>query len=454
MLLRYETAVWAGPQALQGAAVPRSLVHNPLLTRGSLYLTARYGLGILINLGNMLVMTWWIGPRPYGIFVMAIGITTLFSSVSRCGVDSYLIRCDETPDRKQYDVAATVALGISAAVCLIGVFTLPLLKAWYSEPGFVLPYLVLLACVPLTALVGIPTAKLERDLKFEDVARIELGGQVLAFLSAAVLAYRGCGVWAPVVGIFVWQAFAFGAACHASGFFPHLKFDRGDARRMLAVGFGISASARIWQLRTLVNPLIVVRFAGAEGVAYVALALRAAESLAFVRTAAARFGFAALSRLQHVPSLLCATLQRALVLQVVTLGPLLCAFAYCGPWLIPHCLGQRWTAAMPVYPLVAIGVLLSSIVNLQAAALLALGFQWTVLWAYGVHVILLAMAAWLLVPHIGIIGYGLAEVLACSGYLVIPIGLDRVLKLSYSTLFGAGFVFLLALLVQTMRLCM
>jgi hypothetical protein len=50
-------------------------------------------------------------------------------------------------------------------------------------------------------------AKLERELDFRRVAGIELGGQSLGLLVAAILAWFGTGVWAPVGGQIVWQMF-------------------------------------------------------------------------------------------------------------------------------------------------------------------------------------------------------------------------------------------------------
>jgi hypothetical protein len=69
---------------------------------------------------------------------------------------------------------------------------------------------------------------------------------------------------------------------------------------MLAFGVGYTASQRTWQLRALVNPLIVGRFVGAEGVAFVGLAIRIAEGLGFLRTAASRLAVASLARLRRV----------------------------------------------------------------------------------------------------------------------------------------------------------
>ncbi|PYX88339.1 MAG: hypothetical protein DMG68_08745, partial [Acidobacteria bacterium] len=54
---------------------------SQLAKQGGLYLTFRYGLSILVSLGNMLVMSWWIGPHAYGVFVTAMGLTTFLASV-------------------------------------------------------------------------------------------------------------------------------------------------------------------------------------------------------------------------------------------------------------------------------------------------------------------------------------------------------------------------------------
>jgi len=120
---------------------------------------------------------------------------------------------------------------------------------------------------------------------------------------------------------------------------------------------GLTASLRTWQLRTLVNPLIVGRFVGAEGVAYVALAIRIAEALGSFRLAAGRMAIAALARLQDRRHEFRRALEQALFLQVVTLGPLLCAFALTGPYIVQHFIGARWMPSMQIYPFAAAGVL-------------------------------------------------------------------------------------------------
>jgi PST family polysaccharide transporter len=268
-------------------------------------------------------------------------------------------------------------------------------------------------------------------MNFGVVAGIELAGQFVGLVLAGLLVWAGAGVWAPVGGQIAWQAFLLIAASRAAGMRLRPRLEAGEAREMLRFGLGLTASLRTWQLRTLVNPLLVGRFAGAEGVAFVGLALRMAEALGTLRLAAGRIAIAALARLQHRREDLGAALQQALYLQVITLGPLLCGFALLGPSIVRHVIGARWMPSLTVYPLIAASVLVNSIYNLQASALFVVARQWIVMRAYVIHVALLGVGTLCLLPRLGIAGYGWAEILACGAYVPIHRGLAETTAISY-----------------------
>jgi O-antigen/teichoic acid export membrane protein len=409
--------------------------------RGAMYLAGRYGLGVIVSLGNMLVMTWWIGPHAYGLFVAAIGLVAFLAAVARGGVDTYLVRSETAPDSRMYGTAATLIFSISIALAVIAAAGTPLLIRWYGNREFVAPYLVLLLTVPVTGLTGVPMAKLERALDFRSIAAIELAGQAAGLLVAALLAWSRAGVWAPVIGQIAWQTFALVGAGLSASMALRLRFNASQAREMLSFGVGLTASLRIWQLRTLVNPLLVGRFAGAEGVAFVALAVRIAEALGAIRLAAGRIAIAALARLQGRQEQFRKALERALYLQVITLGPLLCGFALLGPFVLPRVLGLRWTPSLVIYPFVAAGVLVNSVYNLQASALFVVGKQWIVMQSYTAHVAFLAATTLVLLPRFGIVGYGCAELMACGSYFAIHAGLRRYITISYRKLAACIAVF-------------
>lgn len=415
--------------------------------RGGALLAARYGIGIFISLANMLVLTWWIGPHAYGIFVTAIGIVSFLAAVGRVGTDTYLVRSPVVPDETMYSTAIFVILISSAILAGLAAAMTPLLIRWYGSREFVAPYLVLLMTVPVSALAGIPTAKLERGLEFTRVAGIELAGQFTGLIASVTLARLGSGVWAPVAGQSAWQVFVLISTFYASSERWNFRFRIDEARKMLRYGIGLTVSLRAWQARTLVNPMLVGRFAGAEAVAYVALALRIAESLGALRLAAGRIAIAVLARLQQKTDQFRSALEQALHVQVLTLGPLLCAFALSGSLVMKHVIGVRWMPSLAVYPFVAAGVLVNSVYNLQASGLFVRGKQWIVTSAFAVHVALLAGITWLLVPKLRIAGYGWAELGACGGYWIIHSGTEKSFSPSYRRLapLTAGFIAILFL---------
>ena len=142
---------------------------------GAIYLAVRYGLGVLVSVGNMLVMTWWIGPHAYGLFVTAVGIISFFAMLSRGGIDIYLVRAEAT-DSRMYGTATTLILAISLGLALAAAAATPLFVQWYGNREFVLPYFALLVVIPVSALAAIPIARLERGLEFRRIAGIELAG--------------------------------------------------------------------------------------------------------------------------------------------------------------------------------------------------------------------------------------------------------------------------------------
>jgi PST family polysaccharide transporter len=381
-------------------------------------MAARYALSAFVNLGNMLVLTWWIGPRIYGLFVSAVTITTVLASLARCGFDTYLVRSEEDSPRTR-SMAFTLTVIASALLTGVGLLATPWLRVWYRSPEFTFPYLALVITVPLIGLAGPPMAILERQLRFREVASLELSGQFTSFLVGAALAWRGFGIWAPVLGHLSWQCLVLAVALRATRWRFRLARDFRNAREMLSFGLGVSVSLRVWQLRSLVNPLLVSRFAGPEGVAFVALAIRVADGLGFVRTAANRVAIATLSSTRDRLEAWKTGLRDGTVMQVVVLGVLLGGFGVVGPVLVARLLGARWAPMLGVYPWVAAAVLVHGAFNLEAAALVVADRQWVVTRAYLWNVVVLLGASLLLVPLRGISAYGWAEAVACIAFLGI-----------------------------------
>ena len=105
----------------------------------------------------------------------------------------------------------------------------------------------------------------------------------------------------------------------------------------------------------------------------------------------------------------------------MVVGPLLGGFGLVAPWIVPLLFGPEWLPMVEVYSFIALSYLSGAAFSLQSSALFVLRRIWKVAVVSLVHLVLFAGSALLLVPHLGIRGYGWAEVVALPSYILLLI---------------------------------
>ena len=390
--------------------------------RGGTFLVIRQGLGVIIGLGGVLLLTRAIGPEKYGLYAACLNIFGYVQSLSQLGIEIFVVRREGEEDSQVYHQAFTLLLLLGLGGMLLSLLGLPLLSQWVRLDGFSSVAGVIFLGLPLVLLSQVPLARLERRLDYKRVAVIELGSQLIYYLVALPLAFQGAGVWAPVAGWCTQQIQTVGLLFLISRYRPRLCWNPDLIKQMLSYSVGYSASSWVWQLRNLVNPLVVGRYAGAEAVGYVALAIRLVEVLSFVKGATWRLSIAALGRLQGDPIRLGNAVSEGMSLQILALGPLLVAASWVSPLILPLLFGDRWLPVIQIYPFIALSYLSNAMFNLHSSVLYVLQKNWEVTAFHVAHIILFAGASLLLVPRLSsIVGYGWGEVVALASYAVIHI---------------------------------
>lgn len=391
------------------------------VTRGGAYLVLRLGIGMVLGAVGVLLLTRTIGPAAYGIYGAALGVYMYLYGLSQWGINVYLVRREEEAQPQDYHQAFSLLLLLGLASMGVALLALPLLESWVRIEGFGPVAAAMFAVLPIQLIGLVPMARLERALDFRAVAIAELSGLAVYFLVALPLAFRGFGAWAPVGGWWSQQLLVLVLLYRMSGYRPRFYWEFSRARVMLGYGLGYSSSIWVWQLRNLVNPLVVGRYAGAEAVGYVALTIRLIEQLGFSKAAVWRLSIPALARVQVDRNRLTKAVSEGMSLQIMVLGPVLAGFGLVAPWLLPALFGPRWVAVLEVYPFIALGYLSNAMFNLQSSALYVLQRNWAVTVANAAHVVLFAGAAFVLVPRQGLVGYGWAEMIALPAYLMVHV---------------------------------
>jgi PST family polysaccharide transporter len=335
------------------------------------------------------------------------------------GVEVYLVRQPGQLAEDEYHVASTLLL--IAGLVLVGLVEAGsvLLSGWVQVEGFQQLLRVLIIALPFQLIATAPTAKLERLLDYRRVAVIELSGQVCYYVVAVPMAIGGCGAWSLVVG---WLAQQIGTSVlfhRAARYLPRLRLDWAVVPRMLSYTLGFSMVTWTWQLRALVNPLVVGHFLGAEAVGQIGMAVRIVEALTFVKAIAWRLSAATLSRIQHDKQKLQEAVTLGMELQTLALAPVLLGFAWLGGLFLPQLFGERWSPALDVFPFIAVSYLTNAQFSMHSSVLAVFQRNYEN-WAFCfTHVILFAAGAAVCVPLTGLIGYGWGEMFALASYYVV-----------------------------------
>lgn len=393
--------------------------------RGSVYLAVREGLGMLISIGTVLLITRTIGPAQYGVFTAAFGLCFFLQNFGHLGIGIYLVRQEGEQSLRDYHQAFTLFVLIGGSVVAIALLGLPWMQAWLKIDGFAPIFEVLAIASFFSVLSQAPLAKLERDLEFKRIAWVELLGQMLLFLVSLPLALRGWGAWAPTLGYVAQQIQTMILLCITARYLPRLQWDWERIQPMMAYSIGVSTSSWVWYARTLVNPLIVGRFGGETAVGQLALAIRMLDVLSFVKAATYRISISALAQMQGDTQRLRKAVSEGMELQILAMGPVLVLASWIGPVLFPPIFGAAWTPVMTVFPLIAIAYLGSAAFNLHCSALYVLRRNWEVTAFHAAYVILFAVLAIVLVPRVGILGYGWAEAIAVITYGITHVYVAR-----------------------------
>ncbi|MGQ9618649.1 MAG: oligosaccharide flippase family protein [Candidatus Aminicenantia bacterium] len=385
---------------------------------GGSFLFFRQGLSIFISLVGVIILTRLIGPTNYGLYNAGMGIYLFIYYLGQLGINVYLVRRREIKD-EVYNQAFTFLLASGSISLLISQLSIPLLNKWLRLNGFATVATIIFLCYPFSLLNIVPISILERALNYKRVALIELLSQVIYYLLGLPLAYLGLGVWAPVIGWWTQQISVLFLSIISAKYRPKLTFNLPLLKEMLNYGVSYSLSFWIWQLRNLVNPLIVGRFIGASGVGYVALTIRIVEILTFARNVAWRISIAVMGRLQKEKERILDIINEGMRLQLLAICTLVLLFSFFSQWIIPLFFGDKWLPILKILPFIALSYIVNSLFSLHSSALYTIAKNKEVAIFHVIHILLFGAGTYLLVPKIGIIGYGIGETIAFLSYFSI-----------------------------------
>ncbi|MCG8401936.1 MAG: lipopolysaccharide biosynthesis protein [Firmicutes bacterium] len=155
--------------------------------------------GRVINIAGHILLAWLLAPTDFGLISLAYTALVFGSVLQRAGLNYVLVQRQATLSEWQ-DAGLWLGFAFGLIATLLLVAAAPLISSLYDEPAL-LGLILLLSAVPLLdGLAVVPNARLQVDLRFRAIAIVNFAYTATHIVVAVLLAWRGMGAYAFIVG--------------------------------------------------------------------------------------------------------------------------------------------------------------------------------------------------------------------------------------------------------------
>lgn len=170
------------------------------LQKNARWLALTQFIKVILQLISVVVLARLLEPESYGLMAITSAITTFASLFRDLGISAAIIQANVVDEKiKNSSFALSLMLGIFIGLIVCGLaHPLALL---FNEP--ILKEILLVSSItfPLTSLSAVHQSLLERENKFQTLARIEVISQSIALAAAIFSAFHDFGVYSLVIQV-------------------------------------------------------------------------------------------------------------------------------------------------------------------------------------------------------------------------------------------------------------
>ncbi|MDQ0839826.1 lipopolysaccharide biosynthesis protein [Sphingomonas faeni] len=326
-------------------------------------LSARFIIQFIVSI----VLARILSPAEFGIYALTLIFVALSQVLVDGGFSTAIIQAEEISDEEMTSVFwynLIISIILSAFIAMVA----PAVARLFGYP-ILTPLLYGTAViVPFSALATVPAAKIQRELRFDRVAKAGLSASIISGVIAVVAAMNGAGIWS-----FTFQAAAYavvntGLIWLLAGWrplrSPHLR----AARRLASFGSLVALSGLLDVVYVQGSTLIIGKLYGAKELGFYNRAQNLqslpASILSAIVTRVALPIFS--SKFNDKTALRRGTRLAQGVVMLINL-PLMAMLATVPDLIINVLYGAKWLPAAPILTILAIGGVLFPLhaVNLQ-----------------------------------------------------------------------------------------
>jgi len=317
----------------------------------------------VLRVGSLAILARLLDPKDFGLVGMVTAFTGVLTLFRDFGLSAATVqRVDVT--EKQTSTLFWINVLVGAILTSVTALLAPVVSAFYHEPRLFW-VTIIVAIGFLFNAAGIQhSALLQREMRFSALSMIDLGAWIVSAAIAICAAKAGYGYWALVAMTLTLPLTATIAFWLITGWVPGKPSRQAGIRSMIRFGGTITLTGLIVYVASNFEKILLGRFWGAEAIGIYGRAYQLSRiPTDSFNGAVGEVAFSALSRLQHDPSRLKSYFLKGYSLVLAVTLPATLACGLFADDMITVLLGPKWTAAAPIFRLLAPTILVFAIAN-------------------------------------------------------------------------------------------
>lgn len=329
----------------------------------------------VLMLLQMAVLARLLTPGDFGLMALVAAVIAFAQIFSDMGISNAIIHHQKI---SQESLSSLYWINVLASVVLMLLLILlsPFVAEWYHEPRMQ-PILMLVSSTFLIAALGQQLRVMaEKNLRFQQLAIIELSSSLVGFLVAVSVAFSGGGVYALVAGMLAsaFVATALYWKVLAEGWRPMWRLRINEIREFLGFGAYMVGFSLTNTVNMQADVLIGGRVLGVGSLGAYSLPKDLSLRLAMIiNPIVTRVGLPVMAQAQGNKALLKSVYLKTLLMTASVNFPLYFMIAIFAPEIVSVVFGSQWQESVPLLRILAFWGMVRSIGNPAGSLVFAVG---------------------------------------------------------------------------------
>lgn len=353
------------------------------LKGGAITIVAQ-ALKFILRMGSTIILARMLTPEDYGLIGMVAVVVNFIALFKDLGLSIATIQKAEL-NQKQVSTMFWINVGVGLAIMVATVVLAPAIAWFYQEPRLISITIILATGLLLGGLSVQHEALLKRQMRFGQLALIEIASMLVSVVAGIISAWYGAGYWALVILQLSGQLTITFGVWFMCGWRPGLPKWDSSIRPMLAIGGNYTGFSILNYFSTNLDNILIgsalgPRALGLYDKAYQLLLLPLAQINIPIRNVA----IPTLSSLHTDPERYKVYYYKAILL-MTTLGMPLVVFTFVTAGkLVPLLLGSEWTGVVPIFRVLGLAAFLSTFNMAAGWVFISFGrtdrqFRWSII---------------------------------------------------------------------------